>query len=207
MRFLSASLLLLLGSLAGCNSSSSSVTEDPINVGDVLLAVESTGQSVDTTFVVEALQDDTVAGRWSIASEDTLPVALEPGNYAFELSGVADNCETVSENPQSLEVTLGSESNVTFQVLCMVPGEVKVTITTTGEDQDDLYSLVFNAGFRTVLVGPYQFVLVTVPVGTYTLELTGVADNCAVQGENPLSLEVAEGTVSEAAFSITCSAK
>jgi len=207
MRFLPAGIMLLAGTLIGCNSSSSaSQTEDPSG-GDVLFSVEASGQAVDSSYIVEATQGDSVAGSWSATVGDPVSFSLEAGTYTFSLYGVADNCLVEGENPQVLEVSVGAETPLTFQVGCLAPGEAKVTVTTTGEDQDQLYTLAFNTDFRTVLVGPYQFVIVTLPVGTYTLELIDVAGNCTVQGDNPVSLEVTEDAMAEASFAIVCTAQ
>ena len=42
--------------------------------------------------------------------------------------------------------------------------------------------------------------------GQYTVELSGIAGNCAVSGENPISVSVAAGSTANVAFVITCSA-
>jgi hypothetical protein len=207
MRFLYPGITLLTGLLVACNSSSSATEGEDPSAGEVQLSVEVSGQVADSSFIVEASQNDSIAGRWSASAGDPLTLTMNPGTYAFELSDVADICLVESENPQDVEVSIGGESSLTFQVGCLVPGEVKVTINTTGEDQDNLYALVFNTDFRTILVGPYQFITATLPVGSYTLELTDVDDNCTVQGENPVSLDVTEDVLAEASFEIVCTAK
>ena len=41
--------------------------------------------------------------------------------------------------------------------------------------------------------------------GTYSLELTEVADNCAVTGENPVSVDIAFDLLASAQFEVVCS--
>mgnify|MGYP006284315177 CR=1 FL=1 len=85
------------------------------------------------------------------------------------------------------------------------PGEVEVSTATTGHDPDsDGYTASLD-GVRVASIptdGAIRFP--EVPAGNHVAELTGVAEHCAVQGENPRSFAVRPGGTSTVAFSVDC---
>ncbi len=165
--------------------------------------VEVSGSSVDTAFGLRVNTDTTVHPLTAgVASS----YWVEEGSYTLELVHVADNCTVGGENPRTVQVSEGETVSVTFQVACTADGHIKVTVVTTGEDRDDMYTLAFNGDDRTVLVGPNQFVLLSLPAATYSVELRDVAANCSVAGANPVSVDVVPGDTVSTGFSVSCSA-
>ena len=79
------------------------------------------------------------------------------------------------------------------------------TITTGVEIDPDGYSISID-GQAAQLVGPNATLVVDgIADGQHTVELTGIAGNCAVGGQNPQSVSVTAGATASLAFEITCS--
>ena len=192
---------LLVGALiaVGCGTEAVVAITSGMSV-----VVEASGEAVDTAFTLEFTPDTTThALTAGVASSFT----VTEGMYSLHLLGVADNCTVQGDNPRTVEVEAGELVSVTFRVVCTAGGHVKVTVVTTGEDRDDMYTLAFDTDFRTVLVGPNQFVVVSLPVATYSLALRDVASNCTVAGDNPVTVEVTAAAVAETRFSVSCVAR
>jgi hypothetical protein len=191
---------LTAGLAAACVSSATSVS----TTGIVNLSVTATGDGRDTTFVFR-FDSDTTA--YPIHVDSVLSLSTQEGTHEIELADIADNCSLDGDNPRTVLVTAGEHTDVVFAVACSLNGYAKVTIVTTGVDLDDIYTLDFNNGFRSLLVGPNQFVKPSLPVGQYSVELRDVAANCTVTTANPISLTVAADSVTDGSFAVACVAK
>jgi len=191
---------LSAGLAVACVSSATSVSTS----GIVNLSVSATGDGRDTTFVFR-FDSDTTA--YPIHADSVLSLSTQEGTHEIGIGDVADNCSVEGDNPHTVLVTAGEQTDVTFAVTCSANGQAKVTIVTTGVDLDDIYSLDFNSGFRTILVGPNQFVEPSLPLGHYVVTLGDVAANCSVATQNPIALNVAADSVATGSFSVVCVAK
>lgn len=198
MRNVRVVAVLAAGFLVACGSSATG----PTTTGTVTVHVNATGTSVDTVFTVAV--DGSYTYPITTGADQTFQV--DELSHSIELTDVAKNCEVTSTNPQVIQITAGTETTLTFDVSCSTNGDVAITIATTGDNQDDQYLLDLNSGFRTVPVGPRQTMTLSLPVGPYTIALEGVASNCAVQGANPVSVDVAEDSTATARFDIACTA-
>jgi hypothetical protein len=83
-------------------------------------------------------------------------------------------------------------------------GQVEVTIVTAGDSLDDQYTLAFNTDVLTATILANETLTLELDEGTYSLELTEVADNCAVAGDNPIAVEIDSNVLAVAAFDVTC---
>jgi Tol biopolymer transport system component len=84
-------------------------------------------------------------------------------------------------------------------------GDLRVTLVTLGEDVDsDGYGLVIDGGVEQPVGINETVTLEGLEGGTYELELTGIADNCATTDANPRSVTVVRGVTTTAHFQITC---
>jgi hypothetical protein len=163
--------------------------------------VQTSGESVDTAFGLKVDFDTTTH---ALKAGVTTTFSVIEGTYTLELVGVADNCSVEGDNPRTVKVGADEVVPVSYHVPCTTNGSVKVTITTTGPDRDDMYTLAFDTDYRTVLVGPNQFVVVSLPVGTHSVALRDVAANCAVQGDNPVQVNVVAGETVSTGFAVSC---
>jgi len=169
--------------------------------GSIEVGARVSGEDVDTAFTL-FINNDTTA--YPLTTGATRSFSALEGTHRLELKGVAGNCVVAGDNPRTVTVGSLQVVPVTFEVSCSANGEAKVTIATTGEDQDDMYTLAFDTDFRTLLVGPSQFVIVSLPARTYSVSLRDVATNCTVTSPNPVSVTVPKRARVEAGFQVAC---
>lgn len=83
-------------------------------------------------------------------------------------------------------------------------GSVAVDVTTTGDGTDeDGYQVTLGDASEDVEVdGSVTFE--NVVVGTHEVELTGLADGCEVDGDNPVGVAVESGDEVPVAFEVVC---
>jgi hypothetical protein len=140
----------------------------------------------------------------------TLP-NVPPSSHQVELIGVALNCTVVGTNPRNVTVTAGNTASVAFKVTCSAPtpdaGSLEVTTATTGSDPDDGYTVTVDGGTAQSIGANATISLANVPAAEHKVRLQGIADNCAVQGANPVAVTVTSGAVGRAGFQLTCTAR
>ncbi|HXF95931.1 MAG TPA: hypothetical protein VNI61_07485 [Gemmatimonadales bacterium] len=84
-------------------------------------------------------------------------------------------------------------------------GDIHVTAYTTGTDLDaDGYAVTLNTGTSRSIGTHATVQFDTLPEGTYTVALGGLARNCVVSGANPRTLTVVGGRVSTTTFDVAC---
>lgn len=87
-------------------------------------------------------------------------------------------------------------------------GTLEVVVETTGEDIDpDGYTVDLNDGAETEDVETSDEVSFEVDAGSHSVELTGIADNCAVDGDNPVTVTVDDDETETVTFDVTCDAE
>lgn len=141
-----------------------------------------------------------------IGVNDTVSVAARLGDNAVQLHGVAANCTVSADNPRSVT----APSTVAFVVVCAAAGSIHVTTTVTGTDFDpDGYTLCVDrdasACYYGALVASSDTVtIVGVVPGPHTLSVTGVAENCSVNGTTDRTVDVSQDGTVDARFDVTC---
>jgi len=185
--------------------------------GSIRVTTVTTGEDVDPNgYWVGALP---LAYAVAVPANGSLTfAALPPGAYEFSLMDVASNCAVVGAEWQTVTVTPGATSDLTFAVTCAgnLPS-LRVTIATTGTDVDpDGYRLdVFYlpCGWwdpwqcgQVPVNGSFTYSGMTPdnPGLTHRVQLRGVAPNCAVIGANPQKVSIVRGATAEVAFAVTC---
>jgi hypothetical protein len=132
---------------------------------------------------------------------------VSPGSHDVELTNVADNCTVNETNPQTVGVTAGSTTNVSFTITCtQIVGSVQVSATTTGTELDTQYTVTLSGGQGAVtLPANGSTTFSNVPTGGYTVTLSDIAANCTDDdGDNQEPVTVSANTQSNVAFSVTC---
>ena len=85
-------------------------------------------------------------------------------------------------------------------------GEISVSVSTTGSDQDpDGYSVSVDGTASKTLPTNGSVRYPNVDVGPHTVTLSGVAANCTVDA-NPQSATVADKSTTNVQFAVTCAA-
>jgi hypothetical protein len=84
-------------------------------------------------------------------------------------------------------------------------GEIALTVITTGVDIDaNGYSVRVAPGSNR-RIGPTETITLSrLLPGLYTLQLSGMATNCMLQGDDPGPVTVQAGQTTEVEFAITC---
>ena len=83
---------------------------------------------------------------------------------------------------------------------------LSVSTTTSGVELDpDGYGVVVDGTQGPAIGLDATLVVDGLTDGTHSVTLSGVAQNCAIQGANPLSVTVSNGATARAPFAVTCS--
>lgn len=195
--------LLAFGALAvaGCDD------DDPVgpDEGTLTVTVTAAGAPADPDgFTV--LVDGEAFGAVVPAAGGTRTGSLETGTYEVELDGVAANCTVAAENPRDVTITEDQTTTTTFAVTCAAAtGTIDVTTTTTGTNVDADGFEFSVAGGTPVTIGANETVsFADVAPGDVDVLLSGIQGNCAVTGDNPLTVTVTGGATAPAAFTVTC---
>ncbi|MFL5534663.1 MAG: CARDB domain-containing protein [Gemmatimonadales bacterium] len=140
----------------------------------------------------------------------TLP-NIPASSHQIELIGVALNCTVSGINPRNVTIAAGKTASVAFTVTCSAPspdaGSLEVTTVTTGSDPDDGYTVIVDGGTAQSIGANATISLANVTAAEHQVRLQGIADNCTVQGANPVRVTVASSGVGRTAFQLTCTAR
>jgi hypothetical protein len=170
---------------------------------------------------------DLDAGGYTV-QVDSSPSALLPtngvaiirdvpeGDHAVQLGAVDQNCSVTGSNPVTIHVTANDTARTTFQINCVsIHGTLRVIVATSGANIDpngytvtvdyacDDYYGCYYLWSEVVAVND----TITIPnvlVGNHTVELMDVAQNCAVQGPNPVIAAVLSGATTTVTLQVAC---
>jgi len=151
---------------------------------------------------------------------------LAPGTYTIVLTGVPANCTVSGGAEQTATVTdqgLQTLQYASYSVPCRDPsrGSLTVNVATTGDSLDaDGYTLTLSGIADDAALPDSQRAFfqqdnvsaqalrryASLRPGNYTVELTGVAGNCTVQGATSLSFHLAGLDDLTRSFAVTCQA-
>ena len=199
--------------LTGPNPRSVSVTRDgPVQATFELLCTSATasieittttsGENLDTDGYLATLDGN--PGR-PIGSNGTITFTAVPaGSHGVRLTAIAPNC-TAGQNPRTVAVA-GDPVTVRFDIVCGPPiGSVLVSTVTGGLNLDqDGYAVSLDGGDPLTIDSNGSMTVSSLPAGDHTLELSGIATNCAVAGDNPRVVAVTNGGVAQVDFQVGC---
>jgi hypothetical protein len=179
----------------------------PPTVGVLQVTTTTTGADQDANgyrFAVDGGATERIGANEAIDLVNTAA-----GVHSVVLSDVAVNC-SVDEASKSVTVTAGATATVAFTITCTArppsAGSILVTTSTGGPDQDpNGYQFSIDGGQdRAIGVDDSETVSDLAP-GEYTVQLSGVAENCSVADASE-EVTVAGGATASVAFEITCTA-
>ncbi|MEO6058172.1 MAG: hypothetical protein ABIQ49_15215, partial [Gemmatimonadales bacterium] len=179
--------------------------------GTIAVTTLSTGAPADPDGYL-LLLDGAAAGP--IAGNATVTLgAVAPGEHTVGLGGIAPNCIVDGDNLRAVTVTASAAASVTIAVSCTpptpppAPGSISVTTRTAGPDPDlDGYAVSLDGGDGVPIGLEGTLPLPDLAPGAHSVGLTGISANCRLEGDNPLTVTVAPGTVASVVFSVTCDA-
>lgn len=104
-----------------------------------------------------------------------------------------------------VEVTAGGLTAEGPVFTVITTGTVRVFVSTSGPDPDpDGYTLTLNGSESMASAVEDTIHFSGAAEGMHDLELSGMATNCSVGGDNPRTLSVTAGDTTETSFSVTC---
>ena len=170
-------------------------------VGSVRVSTVTTGTELDLdgysitvggqTAAIDPTDSETISG-------------VSVGNQSVELTGVVGTCTVLGENPRTVAVTFGQTTETTFEITC--PVSLLVRTQTNGQDLDpDGYALSVDGAGAGPIATNGSASLALSP-GDHSVELTGVAANCTVGGDNPRTVTLPINAGAETLFEVTCQA-
>ena len=172
------------------------------NVGTVEVTVTSSGVAIPDGFslVLGNARNETVT-----ANGVTVISGVPAGDTSAELV-LPGNCALQGENPRVLAVPFSDAATTTFEVTC-VPNEGTLTVVTStgGEDLDpDGYTVVVDETLSAAIGLNDVVTIGPLTPGDVMVELTNVAANCVVSGDNPRAVSVAMGDTVSTTFDVGC---
>ncbi|NGP88775.1 DUF5050 domain-containing protein [Fodinibius halophilus] len=117
--------------LTFCNNSTSPSPEPTSGTLKVITATG--GEDLDAEYTV------TVDGQsLTVSSNDTIRVDLSKGTYSTELSDINANCESSSNNPDNVIITLGDTTETKFDIDCkkMIRNKIVFSSDRMSNDND-----------------------------------------------------------------------
>jgi Tol biopolymer transport system component len=180
-------------------------TAPPANPGSIRITTVTPGPNPDADGYAFAIDGGT--GQPIGANVSTTVGNIAAGDHTVGLSGVAANCTVGDANPRPVTVAAGATADVSFAITCSAStGSILVTTATTGSNPDNGYSVSVDGGTAQNIGANAPLTLNGITAGTHSVQLSGVAANCTVGGDNPITVTVTTGQPATAAFSITCTA-
>ena len=184
-------------------------TQPPPVTGGLSVTTATSGVSPDSDGYTVTV-DGNVAGP--ISAEGSLAVAdLGAGDHLVGLAGVAANCAVAGTNSRTVAVVAGAVVSVAFTIECQAPppaaGTLTVTTRTSGDGADpDGYAFAIGDGDAQPIGASASVNVGGVAAGATQVALSGLADNCGLEGANPRPVTVPAGGAAEVVFAVTCSA-
>jgi len=177
--------------------------------GGLQVTATTTGDSPDAdgyTVIVDGTEHGTLGATGAVSIG-----GLAPGDHAVGVGGVAANCQVQGDNPRTSAISAGASTTVAFAVTCTAPpanvGTLRIVTATSGADQDpDGYAFAVDGGATQPIGVNAAATLANVAGGNHSVQFSGLAPNCILEGANPRFVSVATGTTADVSFLITCGA-
>ncbi|MDQ3029853.1 MAG: hypothetical protein M3R09_07480, partial [Actinomycetota bacterium] len=172
--------------------------------GTLELTTSTTGLEPDPdgyTVQIDAAAAEAIGPSGSLQKAD-----IEAGDHTILLDGVAANCTVAGANPRTVSVAAGQTIPVPFHITCNAStGSVRVASSTSGPSPDpDGYTITLDGSTSQPVGLTAEVTLDLITPGAHSIGLSGIADNCQVQGTNPRNVVIAAGSVAALAFSVRC---
>ncbi len=177
--------------------------------GTLEITTSTTGSDPDADGYALSLDG---AASQPIGPNAMLTLSNIPGGaHSIDLLGIAANCRLSDPNPRRVSVTAGGTTSVAFAVTCAPrppeTGDVRVSVSTSGSSQDtDGYTVSVDGGSGQSITANGSRTIPNLALGQHSVQLGGIASNCTVTGENPISVIVNAGQTVTVSFTVSCAA-
>ena len=180
------------------------ITCTGLNSASIDVSTTTVGDDIDTNGYSVGMDGGDF--RWIGPNGVTSFASIASGEHRFELSDVAFNCSVEGGNPATVMAVAGTAVPLSFQITCqgLPRGNIQVTASTANNLDPDGYTLSLN-GLKVATVPVNGSIAMEgVVAGELELELTGVAPNCLLEGENPRTISLSDGASENVDYSVTC---
>ena len=183
--------------LAGCGGEGGGITTP---TGSIEITTATSGEPIgDYTISVDGGAPSPIGANATVTLAD-----IQTGSHAIALGGLPQGCTVSGENPQTVSVTAGAGTTVSFAVTCVPSvGIIQITTATTGPAPAS-YDLLLDAISQGPIAPSAVLSLPNVPVGSHTVGLAGVPPNCQLTGQNPQSISLEPGATLAISFVLSC---
>ena len=171
----------------------------PRTTGDLQINISTTGTDPDPNGYLLILGN--LGSIFVTTTFNQLLPFFPAGTHSISLSDVAANC--TASPAQSITVTAGQTSTVSFQVTCTPVATVRVVASMTGTERD-ADGFVMTIGSTATRVAGNGTVHLRVPNGTSNWSLSDVQPNCALAGASSGTVTVAQGDTVTVNVDATC---
>ncbi len=178
---------------------------DVPDTGEIRVTVATVGPEPDSNGYRVKL--DGAGDRWLGPEDSTSFEGVGPGNHSVLLGDVADNCVAADGGPRDVTVSAGLAEHVAFRVTCTATAALRVMTRSEGApaDPDGYQLLVPGRGMRPI--GANQSITMTgLRPGPVGIQLTDVAETCAVADTSLQKVVLLAGDTAEVTFRIACAA-
>jgi hypothetical protein len=177
------------------------------STGSLAITASTTGSSPDADGYQVTVDG---ADRGALPTNGSVTLTDFPsGAHSVGLSGLAANCTVEGDNPRSADIAGGQTAGLSFTVTCTTPpaeaGTLQVVTGTSGPIPDpDGYTFAVDGGAAQVIGLNSTVALANTSASVHTVQLSGAATNCTVDGTNPRPVTVNAGSTAEVRFTVTC---
>lgn len=184
------------------------------SLGSIQVTVATNGNAADLDTDGYTVTIDDGSGQ-SITIEGSVTFnQVTAADHSVALSGLASNCYVPGLDPVTVTVRGGSTARASFLVNCAPPGiqtgNLEVSVATSGSPADldpDGYIVSVDGGASLTLAINGSVAFSQLMSGSHIAELSGLASNCIVSGENPVAISVVAGGTAHADFQISCASE
>ncbi len=190
--------------IGGCGGNGAAVNGP--ESGSIRVTTSTTGASLDPDGYTCRIDGGTQSRHIDINDTQTFS-GLATGEHSIELTGVENNCEVSGDNPRTVAILIaGQTASSTFNVVCEgLTGSLAVTVVTDGDTLDpDGYTVTVDGTEAKAIDIVDATTFPDLAQGAHTVELSGIAKNCTLTGQNPRSVSITTGETTQEIFQVTC---
>ena len=174
------------------------------STGSLRVVAATTGSDLDPDGY--ALRIDGAIQGTVASSGETRIDGLATGTRQLSVEGIAENCDLAGANPRSVTIEFGQTADVQLDIACSPDvGGLRVSASTTGTDLDpDGYEVRIDGSQARSLGINGQVLYTGLTSGPHQLSIEGIADNCALSGSNPRTVNVEFDQTTNVGLSVVC---
>jgi hypothetical protein len=132
---------------------------------------------------------------------------LTEGAHVVRLDDVPVDCTVSGDNPRTAAVTAGGTASTSFEISCIASQSLEITTSTIGDllDPDGyLVSIDAQPGVPVQINGVTT--ITGLASGTHSVLLSGIAENCEPQQDNPAVVTAEAGATTSLSLEVACRA-